>query len=384
MGRPSLEVGTYGAIRFLERKAGYIARTLFRDYDGRTKPVERSGKTKGQAERNLKRALKERAGAEGDGVTSESRLREVAELWMSDVQREIAAGRKSPGTGNTYQSILDRYVLPGLGELRVREATVARIDRFLGALTSSVGVPTAKTARSVVSGLMGYAARHDATDLNPVRDTRPLGEGRKGGPRALTMEERQRWLALLEADEKAVRWDLPDLCRFMMATGVRIGEALALYWEDVDFERATVEIRYTVQRIKGEGLVRRSTKTAAGERLLRVPTWAVDMLRERYAGVQCDVQPVFPAVNDGLRDPSNTNRVLREARGSDEFSWVTSHVFRKTAATILDDAGLSARMIADQLGHAQPSMTQDVYLGRKLVNPEAAAALEDVLSKKSG
>ncbi|WP_243659156.1 site-specific integrase [Tamaricihabitans halophyticus] len=198
------------------------------------------------------------------------------------------------------------------------------------------------------------------------------------------MDERQRWLALLEADEKAVRWDLPDLCRFMMATGVRIGEALALYWEDVDFKRATVDIRYTVQRIKGRGLVRGPTKTAAGERLLPLPKWALDMIMQRYADIGCDVQPVFPADHDGLRDPSNTNRVFRQARGTDEFAWVTSHVFRKTAATVLDDAGFSARMIADQLGHAQPSMTQDVYLGRKLVNPEIAVALEDVLSKKSG
>jgi integrase len=71
--------------------------------------------------------------------------------------------------------------------------------------------------------------------------------------------------------------------------------------------------------------------------------------------------------------------VLRETRGSEGFAWVTSHVFRKTAATILDEAGLSARLIADQLGHARPSMTQDVYLGRRSVSGKAAEALEDAL-----
>ena len=75
-------------------------------------------------------------------------------------------------------------------------------------------------------------------------------------------------------------------------------------------------------------------------------------------------------------DPSNTSRDLREARGTAGFTWVTSHVFRKTCATILDEAGLSARVIADQLGHARPSMTQDVYMGRRSRNPETAAALE--------
>ncbi|HEY3465602.1 MAG TPA: hypothetical protein VGL47_10755 [Amycolatopsis sp.] len=49
----------------------------------------------------------------------------------------------------------------------------------------------------------------------------------------MTREERRTWHAQLELDPKAVRHDLPDLTRFMLATGVRIGEALALYWEDV-------------------------------------------------------------------------------------------------------------------------------------------------------
>jgi integrase len=65
------------------------------------------------------------------------------------------------------------------------------------------------------------------------------------------------------------------------------------------------------------------------------------------------------------------------------FAWVTSHVFRKTAATILDDAGLSARMVADQLGHARPSMTQDVYLGRRTVDRRTADALEGALGTES-
>ncbi|GAB3307832.1 hypothetical protein GCM10027451_16230 [Geodermatophilus aquaeductus] len=51
-------------------------------------------------------------------------------------------------------------------------------------------------------------------------------------------------------------------------------------------------------------------------------------------------------------------------------------MIRKTTATMLDHAGLSARAIADQLGHANPSLTQDVYLGRQVTSTHAAAALE--------
>jgi integrase len=85
-------------------------------------------------------------------------------------------------------------------------------------------------------------------------------------------------------------------------------------------------------------------------------------LAELDEGGPVDDVPVFPHSLGGWRDPRNTRRDLLNARGSGEFAWVTSHMFRKTCATILDDAGRSARAIADQLGHARPSMTQDVYL----------------------
>jgi integrase len=44
-------------------------------------------------------------------------------------------------------------------------------------------------------------------------------------------------------------------------------------------------------------------------------------------------------------------------------------------ATWLDDAGLSARQIADHLGHSRPSLTQDVYLGRGTASPRTAAVI---------
>ena len=57
--------------------------------------------------------------------------------------------------------------------------------------------------------------------------------------RALTADERADLLAKIDADERAVSRDLPDLFRFLMATGCRIGEALAVRWCDVNLDRAT-------------------------------------------------------------------------------------------------------------------------------------------------
>ena len=150
-----------------------------------------------------------------------------------------------------------------------------------------------------------------------------------------------------------------------------------MLWSEVDLDGYSVQVTSTIIRVTGVGLVRKRTKSRAGQRTLPLPSWAVAMLRRRFTENPRLDQPVFPDSRGGFRDPNNVSRDLREARGK-EMAWVTAHSFRKTLATILDEAGLSSRLVADQMGHARPSMTQDVYLGRKLVSPRVAEALEAV------
>ena len=140
-----------------------------------------------------------------------------------------------------------------------------------------------------------------------------------------------------------------------------------------------MEITSTIIRVRGEGLLRKTTKSAAGQRTLALPMSAVAVLRRRFmSGARLD-QPVFPSLTGGFRDPANVRRELRDARGEAALAWITSHTFRKTAATILDEAALSARLVADQLGHSRPSMTQDVYMARRAVDSQASLALEAAL-----
>lgn len=377
-----MAIGTHGNIRFSQTQTGYRARAQFRGFDGQVREIERSGKSKAKAERELKLAINQEIQTPSGGeITAKTKFRDAADRWFVWQEQREAAGERSPGTIGNYRSMLKNHVLPALGELRLYEVTVPRLDQFFPAVQAKSSAAHTRTARAVVGGILQYAARHGAITSNPIHSVGRIEGGRKRQARSLTPAQRQEWLAQLEQDPKAVAKDLPDLTRFMLATGVRIGEALALYWEDVDLDSATVSINWTVVRVRGKGLRRVDPKTSSGERSLPLPSWAVEMLRTRRASCAHDQRadtPVFPDSLGGLRDGSNTMRALREARGTDGFAWVTSHVFRKTAATLMDDAGLSARTIADHLGHAKPSMTQDVYMGRSVANPAAAGALEEM------
>lgn len=375
MARPTLPIGSYGNISTGRLGEGYRARCYYRDPDGMTRRVSAVGSTKSAAEQNLRAVLANRSvGVEGS-LTRDSRFAAAAEQWFEQVNGAVAAHERSPSTGRLYRIMLDSRVLPALGALRLREVTTARVDNFLTTVRDRSGHSVAKTCRSVISGVLKFAMRHDAVTRNAAQGTTPLSGKPRKQPRALNTEERSRWLSQLAADPQSVSKDLPDLTSFMLGTGVRIGEALAVSWDVIDLDTATVEISYTLIRIKGQGLVRKVTKTAAGTRVLPLAPVTVAMLRRRRRAGRIGTTAVFPDSRGGWRDPTNTSRDIRNARGTDEFAWVTSHVFRKTAATMLDEAGLTARQIANQLGHSKISMTQDSYLSRTVTDRRAAEVL---------
>jgi integrase len=133
--------------------------------------------------------------------------------------------------------------------------------------------------------------------------------------------------------------DLRDLVDVLSGLGCRIGELLALDWPRVDGEAETIAIEGTVIRVPAHGLiVQPHTKSDAGMRTIRPPTWVIDLLRKRHA----------------------------DSHGP----WVFPSTRR------LDCAGLSAREIADYLGHERVTMTQDVYMSRKATSVNASAALD--------
>jgi integrase len=224
--------------------------------------------------------------------------------------------------------------------------------------------------------MAGLATRHDALEHNPVRDAGRISPGKpKRVPRALNVAETRELRTWLSNDDKARERDLPDLVDMLLATGLRVGEALAVTWDAVDLAAGTVEVRSTVIRVKERGLmIKTAPKTRAGFRTLLLPSWAVEMLRLRPPG-RPD-QTVFCSAQGGLRDRDNALGDLRNALNAAGFEWVTSHTFRRTVATLMDQSGLTARAAADQLGHSHPSLTQDVYYGRRIANTGAADVLE--------
>ena len=415
MGRPPQPVGTYGRIHFVDQPSGETqARTRFRDYDGRVRMVTKVGRSRAAAERSLKAELTSRqALGGGSAITGATRVTALADVWLE------AEHGWSTGTQRTYRSVVDKQVKPAFGQLCVREVSPGVVTRALTAIAKSSGPGAAKSARACLSGMFSVAIEDGAITANPVRDSNAKISASKRAPRALTVAETSRLRELFRSSDRAIGLDLPDLVDWMLATGCRIGEALALRYGTngdgkplLDLDARTWEVNATVVRVRGAGLtIQPRPKTNAGWRVIALPDAAVRMLANRRLKPhrKKDSGVVFlPPLTGDLRDPSNVSGGLRQlldlfdcsacagtgyqlnADGSAKtepggrrircaegpWSWVTSHTFRKTVATRLDEAGLTPRQVADQLGHANPSMTLDVYFGRQVVSAEAARVLD--------
>lgn len=381
MGRPPLAVGTAGQVRtFRGPNGGWIARAKYRDFDGVTRVVQKAGRTEGAARQNLAIAIRDRSHLpKGAALTPETKVTALAERWLDDIRQSDL----SPTTIRQYEDRTTKQVIPALGNLRLREVTVGVVDRHLATVKAHHGPALAKVTRSVLSNMFSLACRHDAMESNPTRYVSRISTKPKRRPTALPAPSIRQLVAYLTYDQLAVTHDLPDLVRGLAATGCRIGELCAITWDCVNFDEGTVEIKGTVIRVRGQergkGLViKPSTKSKAGNRVLELPSWCADMFEARKVAATTNL--VFPSPLGHIRDASNTRRALQQALArvgyGDEA--LTTHTFRRSVASLMDSAGLEARRGADQLGHSSPVVTMSSYWGRERRATGAAAVLESL------
>ncbi|WP_162940195.1 tyrosine-type recombinase/integrase [Gryllotalpicola protaetiae] len=288
---------------------------------------------------------------------------------------------RAPRTVDTYRQTIEHLIRPGIGSLAVSEASTDRLGRFIAGVSANNGPGAAKACRAVLSGMMGLAARSDLVRVNPIREVDRITR-KRGGATAVPLDQLAELLSAVTHDERLRELDQADVILFLASTGCRLGEALAVRWSSVDLDRGLLTVNANVVRAHGKGvLLQDHPKTAAGARTIAIPQTLVELLRQREERfrVANTHDLVFPTIRGHIRDPRNSTRSWSQELTRLGFPGVTSHSFRKTVATALDQAGMTAREIAEYLGHANPSLTQDVYMAKNTGGIRAAAALDNVV-----
>jgi integrase len=404
MARPPLPLGRHGAISIAPKRGQWVARCRLRGLDGVTRKIEKWGRTRTAARLALQEELRNQRGERAEMLRPDARFCDAADVWLGKIST-----RCEDSTLDIYRHWLDNLVLPQLGELRLSECDVAQIDAFFTRLersrrtvrkdgsTAGYAASTRRTIRAIVSGVLQQAVLHRAIPSNPVRELERIEspkEQRSTPPRGLTAEERRRLLDFVDTNPVAVKADLPDLVRFALGSGLRIGELCAVRWMDLNLEGIpvvnefvmrlvpVVAVRQNVYPVKGKGLAVHGGKTATALRIVPLPLFVTSRLNLRIRGDESPEWPVFAAAGRNgqptYRWPSTVRRSVRMIRAEVGLDWMTPHTWRRTYATILDDEmSLTDRAKADLMGQAK--FLKDAYVSRGELHPDAAVFLDAAL-----
>jgi integrase len=223
---------------------------------------------------------------------------------------------------------------------------------------------TVRHCHAVLHNALNEAVKQGLLLRNPTNDVT--------APRVVRKElhtlARQQVKQLLVVSEGG-RWHA--LWALLVTSGMRLGEASALRWSDVDFVRGVATIQRSVQRQKGEGLVFVEPKTAGSRRAIRLPQGIVELLKRHWDIVEHiraaagdgwrENGLMFPTLTGGPLDPSRVNAALHNDLHKAGLPRLRVHDLRHTAATLLLEEGTHPKVVQDLLGHSTIAMTLDLY-----------------------
>lgn len=384
VARPTLPIGTFGAIKTNEVRPGvYRARTRFRDFDGVTREITGTGRSSAAAERELKAKIADRSAPTGDLIGRDMRMSQVADIWLSLYRAEQ---RSETTTANEYQRIIENVINPAIGNVRLREATAGRLERLIKNQESH---SRRKKTKTVLKMMLDAAVIDDALPANPVSSTSRL-RGQRKEVQALSVEDLNAVRSAVDAWMTKKRpgprpnQDMPDIIDLLLATGCRIGEVLAMRWSDIDFAAnpPTASITGTIKTEKGKGTYRKpKPKTDASQRHIALPPFAVDLLMRRSLQQSPNhYDAVFATRNGTWHQVGNIERRWRTIRADSGLEWVTPHTFRKTVATLIDrlvDSDTAARV----LGHSSDTITKEFYIEKDRSTPDVTHILQSFAGK---
>jgi integrase len=289
----------------------------------------------------------------------------TVEAWLEHWLTTIAISRVRTSTYQGYESKVRQRIIPALGRHRLDRLQPEHVERFYAELRAEgLASATLLQIHRVLSRALkvavqrGRVARNVCALVDAPSLTRQEVE-------PLNAEEARRILLTCRTDRNAARWSVA------LALGLRQGEALGLRWSDVDLDGGIVTVRRALQRQRGKGLVFVEPKSRAGRRALVLPASLRRSLvahREAQRAEQADLaelwQPhdlVFCQVDGRPIDPGADYKAWKALLIRAEVRDARLHDARHTAATLLLQQGVPARVAMQILGHSQINLTLGTY-----------------------
>ena len=294
-------------------------------------------------------------------VGSNTTVQEYLENWLENVHKPVIR----LGTYLNYRKQLNNYLIPGLGKIKLHKLTPQQVSAFYSQkINDGLAPKTVNNIHGALHKALDNAVKWNILPRNVCDAVTPPRVPRK----EQTVLNKQQARILLE-EVKAHR--LEALLTLAVITGIREGELLALRWQDIDIEDCSLQIKRSVVYLKGYGYVESEPKTAKGRRMIKLPTFVIDVLihhraqqeeQRREAGrAWIDKNLVFTNAQGDFYSASTLRKVFKRFLVSIDLPHMRFHDLRHSAATILLAMKVHPKVVQEILGHSQISVTLDIY-----------------------
>jgi len=269
-------------------------------------------------------------------------FKEVAEEWKEKFFKDI-----EHNTIRCYEAGYNRAV-EKFGETSIKQVTVKDVQNYINDFASQgYAQKPVKNQLSVFSLIFKRAIQNNEIEINPARDI-DIPKNLPKNKRDMPSDED------IEIVKKSINCTFGMFAYFLLYTGCRRGEALALQFKDIDRKRKIISIAKSVYHVHNKPHIKQP-KTEAGTREIILMDKLAEVLKD---GKQEDY--IF-SVNG--TEPLTDKQCRRqwELYQLETGLTITPHQLRHAYATILYDAGVEDKDAQELLGHSSIAMTKDVY-----------------------
>jgi integrase len=350
------------AVKVRERKKGSGEWWIFIDYQGKRK-AKKAGRNKRLAEQLAKKI--EAKLLLGDFSIDQDqeekpKFEDYAATWLAVT---VPATCK-PSTAEDYQGIMDNHVLPHFGRMPIENINRMMVKKFLmGKIKDGLSQSTVAHMKSCLSGVFSIAVDDEVLSGNPSHGLGKIFRARNLNEDVNPLTQLE-LVDLMEAFQEHMPEHYP-MALTLARTGMRLGEVLALKWEDVDFDERSIKVRRTYARGKiGPPKNGKSRTVDMSRQLTKV--LQNHRLQQKHHALKFGWRsvPKWVFVNS-VGKPLDINhwrrrvfyRVLKEAG----IKKMRVHDLRHTYASLLIQGGESLAYVRDQMGHHSIKVTVDIY-----------------------
>ena len=296
--------------------------------------------------------------------------RELVALWWESYKNTI-----KPNSQQSMEGIVRLHILPVFGDYRLDKLTTPIIQQQVNkwADKANKGEKGAYANYSFLNNInrriLQYGVTMQAIKHNPARDViiPRKQQNKEHKVKFFSNQELKQFLDYLEDLDQSSYENFFDyvLYKTLLASGCRIGEALALEWSDIDLKKGTISISKTLNRYQETN----TPKSKAGLREIDIDKATVSLLKEYKKRQQIQAWQlgrsesiVFTPFTTKYAYACLLRKRLQGNFKAASVPDISFHGFRHTHATIMLYAGIEAKDLQYRLGHSNISMTLNTYV----------------------